>query len=435
MTVIYWGIEYIITFVEGLLCTFFVGKFIDTEKKYNIKLKQIIIVNMFFSTISIIVNLLNLFSFINGVLGIIMIFAIQCIIYRCKYVYTALLVFVYTVIVTAIDYIIVLNAGLIENVSTEYIVNIQSIERCKYTIISKAFLGIIIYLICRFQESKYNVQNIQFKYIMADIIVVFGFVLFEFYIIKSNIISENHEVKFFSAMLFFISFSMIILLLFFTLKMFENSNQKQEIELLELQNKMLLKSEENTEHIFNEWKKSIHDYKNNIILLKNWIDNNEIDKLEKFIEKENEKLERNLFYVITGNSVVDALLSVKRNIAESKQIIFNINAEIPQKCKIEDVDLICILGNVIDNAIEACEKQEYPEINVVIKKVKSMLIIKVSNSFTEKLSGDLKTKKWNKELHGIGIKNVKKTVEKYYGDFGMTQIGDEVIVTVSMLCT
>ena len=64
-----------------------------------------------------------------------------------------------------------------------------------------------------------------------------------------------------------------------------------------------------------------------------------------------------------------------------------------------------------------------------------MLIIKVSNSFTEKLSGDLKTKKWNKELHGIGIKNVKKTVEKYYGDFGMTQIGDEVIVTVSMLCT
>lgn len=85
-------------------------------------------------------------------------------------------------------------------------------------------------------------------------------------------------------------------------------------------------------------------------------------------------LGKTLFYYKTGNDTVDIILNVKQKYAESKGIIFMINAEVPENCKISSADFSTMLGNLIDNAIEASKNEKEPYIEVKIKKLKNFLL-------------------------------------------------------------
>lgn len=105
----------------------------------------------------------------------------------------------------------------------------------------------------------------------------------------------------------------------------------------------------------------------------------------------------------------------------------------PAEYAVSDVDMVCVLGNLIDNAIEACEKQTSKYIEVDINEVKKMILIKIVNSYNgEKIDTSVTSKK-EKTMHGIGIKNVKKIVAKYKGAYDMECEDDEVVTTVTML--
>lgn len=121
---------------------------------------------------------------------------------------------------------------------------------------------------------------------------------------------------------------------------------------------MLQKSLDYLEQAFELWRQSVHDYKNNIISLTRLAEDGNIEEVRKYLKRENELVDTKMFYIKTGNDIVDAMVNTKQKIAEQKGIIFVINATIPEKCRINEIDLDNILGNLIDNAIEACEKEE-----------------------------------------------------------------------------
>ena len=225
---------------------------------------------------------------------------------------------------------------------------------------------------------------------------------------------------------------MIFLLLIFNLviKMTENFSQKQDIMLLKLQNDMLIKSEKNTQQAFELWRSSIHDYKHKILLMKHWVDDGDIESIKQFIQKENEDVQQKMFYIKTGNDVIDAIVNTKQNYADKRGITFSVNGKMPASCVVSDVDLVCILGNLIDNAIEACETQPKKNIEILIKEVKKILFVSVKNSFQNELSENLETTKKDKLFHGIGIKNIKNIVQKYDGTYEMIKEDDEVITTI-----
>lgn len=101
-----------------------------------------------------------------------------------------------------------------------------------------------------------------------------------------------------------------------------------------------------------------------------------------------------MFYVQTGNSAVDSIINTKQKIAEDKGIIFSSNISLPAEYAVSDMDMVCVLGNLIDNAIEACEKQTSKYIEVDINEVKKMILIKIVNSYNgEKLTLQLHQKK------------------------------------------
>lgn len=429
MMIVYWGIEYFATWIETLLCLKFSNEFIEKKNRVNIRWK-IIIYAMISSLLVLVVNNIKLFSLANGIMGIIILFILQSIIFRKRYSLIFLLTMLYAVIVSALDFSIAQMGAIVLHVNTDYILETQSIERCQCMVVSKLLLFIIVYFFIKYSQNEMELPT---KYIAGNCMIAIILINLDYFIIKKCALTEDEEMRRFSIIFFILSIAIIILIFGFVLKLSENYKQKQDMELLELQNEMIYKAGKNTERAFNMWRSSIHDYKHKIIAIKRWLDEGNIEEVKKFVNEENMMLEQKIFYIKTGNDIVDAIVNTKQNIAEEKGILFSINIALPEKCVISDLDMVCLLGNLIDNAIEACEKQKRKYIDVVIRDVKKMLIIKVSNSYDSKIPINFITSKEKKIMHGIGLKNVKSIVNKYLGTYELVKEKNEVITTIMLL--
>ncbi|MEE1009067.1 MAG: GHKL domain-containing protein [Agathobacter sp.] len=427
MMVLYWSVDYLATLAETMMCCLFSKAFIENEKNNRIR---IFIYSFFAATLVMIVNQIDLFSFANGILGIIMLFILQCLVYKRSYSLLLLLTLIFSVIDSAIDFFVVQMGAIVWNSTTNYLLENQSVERCYCVVISKIILFSLIYFIDKYIRNKMELPK---RYTLAICFMALALVTLDYYIIGKDEITVNAEIRTFSTIFFVVSIILIIVFFSLILKLAENYKQKEDIALLELQNEMILKSEKNTEQAFNLWRSSIHDYKHKIIAIKYWLDEGNVESVKEFIDKESENLTQKVFYIKTGNDVVDAIVNTKQKLAEEKNIVFAMNIAVPASCRVSDIDLVCILGNLIDNAIEACEKQEKKHIDVIIKEVKKLLIIKVINSYEERLKEEPLTTKKEKALHGIGLRNVKNIVDKYDGTYEMIQDEDEVITTIMIL--
>ena len=219
--------------------------------------------------------------------------------------------------------------------------------------------------------------------------------------------------------------------IFFVLKIAETHQQRQTAVLIELNNKMLQKSLDETEQTFDLWRQSVHDYKNHVIVLKQLVDENRMDEIKSFLEEENDTLSKQLFMIRTGNSVVDTLINLKRSLAEKHHIVFMVHGTLPEKLVVENMDLSSILGNLLDNAIEASMKEVEGYIDLTIKQEKNFLILTIRNKCTDALEKEIdKSSKEHSEFHGIGLKSVKRTIKKYDGQINIEQTPQEFIVTI-----
>lgn len=122
----------------------------------------------------------------------------------------------------------------------------------------------------------------------------------------------------------------------------------------------------------------------------------------------------------TGDKAIDYLISSKMALAEQEQIKTKVNIEYPHNTNIRSVDLTTILGNLLDNALEAAETAsgELRFLNLTIRRINAMLIIKVENGYANapvENDGELETTKEDKASHGWGLKSVETAADRYDG--------------------
>lgn len=141
----------------------------------------------------------------------------------------------------------------------------------------------------------------------------------------------------------------------------------------------------------------------------------------------------------TGVGIVDAVLNVKKELAEEKGFLLDIDAELPANTGIDSGDFCAILGNLLDNAIEAMERQGVdgsPEpIRVSLRRINHFLMIQVSNPCREQPAekkGIFRSQKADAARHGWGLKSVKKVVLKYDGSF-LCEVENGRFVATAML--
>lgn len=164
------------------------------------------------------------------------------------------------------------------------------------------------------------------------------------------------------------------------------------------------------------------------------------DNILGILEELNIELENNEMMIYTNHRVVNAVLSEKRLEGERKKVVFDAYVEPGVEFgTISDGDLIAMLGNLLDNAITAADKCENDEREVVVRIYMEnkgrFCVIKIVNHFVGNVirnkDGFISTKK-EKGVHGIGVKSIENTAEKY-GGYLECLIGKSIFTAVLIL--
>lgn len=162
-------------------------------------------------------------------------------------------------------------------------------------------------------------------------------------------------------------------------------------------------------------KKFKHDFNNFQIGLQAYLENNDIDGASKYLKVLREKTNNSCNIIETGNTALDAILSTKIAIAESKGIEVSTKIQIPEEISVDPIDMCIIFGNALDNAIEACERTENTDkkISITIICKDKAVLCKVVNTAPKPINSVLETSKVDKQNHGFGLENMKTALSKY----------------------
>ncbi|CEN21892.1 ATP-binding protein [Paraclostridium sordellii] len=168
-------------------------------------------------------------------------------------------------------------------------------------------------------------------------------------------------------------------------------------------------------------RKLYHDMKNHITCIQGIYGHNEL--AEKYIENIKNELDEWKSIFMTGNMILDIILNDKKKICDKNNIDFYVEINFSNCGFMDMLDVCSIFSNMIDNAIEACIKIKDKDTNRFIKikgtMVNGFFVIKCENSKINDIKfkyNNIKTDKKNSYLHGIGVKSIKSSVQKYDGD-------------------
>lgn len=166
--------------------------------------------------------------------------------------------------------------------------------------------------------------------------------------------------------------------------------------------------------------KLYHDLHNHIEAIYQCLTQGDIGEAIRYCEDLRTPVREISQSVWTGDKAIDYLISSKLAVAEQEQIKTKVNIEYPHNTNIRSVDLTTILGNLLDNALEAAETAcgELRFLNLTVRRINAMLIIKVENGYGKapaENDGKLTTSKADKAAHGWGLKSVQTAADHYDG--------------------
>lgn len=192
----------------------------------------------------------------------------------------------------------------------------------------------------------------------------------------------------------------------------ERDIYKQQTELYQNQMEVIMESQGRIRSLR-------HDMKNHILALQAAAENGSREEMQEYLTKMQEFMINPAEYAATGNETIDSVLNYKIRRAKESLNVVETKISVPEKLSLSSFDLNVILGNLLDNAIEAAIQTEEKRLEIRMSVEKGVLFLTVGNSYYEKSLGKrgvFKTTKADKDNHGIGMKNVQAIVEKYHGD-------------------
>ena len=212
-------------------------------------------------------------------------------------------------------------------------------------------------------------------------------------------------------------------------------SQLEEQEKHALQTKVKILEERYQEML--KSRKVVHDMKNHILALKKYDQEQNWSGLHEYLnELSDDMLEYN-FHVWTGNHMLDMILNQKEKDAQNQNTVMQIDTEVFSTLPFTDREIISLFGNLLDNALEACEKINDKErwIKIKIKKKNLLLYIEIANALEQmpkQIQKEFVSNKKDKGLHGYGIKNIQDIVKKYDGLFQYKVYEDHLIFMISI---
>lgn len=424
-------LEEIYNVIEASLITWFFTFYFGIKQEKNSK----IAIAVFFLSNFTIANVVTIFdfswvaNFIAYVAEILFVSEIFC----KKNIAEHLIISIIATILLALTSAYVITfIGNLTGVEYAVIAEKSSIVRFITVIISKIFYFLVLTIIISLKK-KYVLMLHKIEYILITGTFLISFTLL--FLIR-NII---YDVKNYYGVFLVVLLCLLLLNIgqFFTIIYVSKKNiSEKNVALmkkqLELQEDNLLYLEEK----YDETAKIRHDIKNHISCALTMAEQTEHETLIEYLrDLSEEKIVLVDNYVKTNRKVLNAVINTKYKTAKTKGI--DIQCIVMDELNnINNLDISVLLSNLLDNAIEACEKnQKTSEINLKIWSDAGYYCIELNNTVESDILVDnpyLLTSKEDKQFHGIGLRSVRAIVDKYNGMINFYQKSNKFYVYVSL---
>ncbi|MCC0643153.1 GHKL domain-containing protein [Clostridioides sp. ZZV14-6009] len=409
------NISFLITLLSSIIEIWVCKKVFDYTSKIKTNSMKLNISFLIAVFVLIFIFYLNIDPNIRVLICIISTYSIYKFNYRVNFTKCLIVVFSYWMLLIGIDALTMSLTLFINNLDSMNILLEENFYRYECLFISKVFLFFMLFI----YKVSFNSVKIGKKEIYLSIPIVSNLISFIiFYKCIFSFINISSSTKFDIMIMALLLTASNIALIVGIIKMLRDN--KKYLELLKLQEKTNLEHNyyQNVKNNYIKTKELYHDMKNHIICIKemsknNYDTSNYIKNLEKKLDEYN-----NMFD--TGNIALNIILKEKKELCIKKEIRFITGIDFSQCNFINEEDVCSIFANAIDNAIEACDKikKGNKSISLQGRLINNFFVIKISNTksnvIIEKKKNFITTKK-NKEFHGLGIKSIKNTLEKYAG--------------------
>lgn len=285
------------------------------------------------------------------------------------------------------------------------------------------FINFIVFLILKQTSDKSHskmANKLFFTYLCVPIATL-GIMLTVFY---SGVNLAGHIILRTVMTIFFIFMVLGNMLLFYAFQKHTediSESAKQEIELIHKNAEIdrLTKIAE----LNDDYNEAVHNMTHSLKAIEQLAMEHNVEKIREITEELTGKLTRKEIYEYGNHKMLNTILSEYVAKAEKKKINFDVYVEPGCIIKhIKDMDIVSMLGNILDNAFEAASKVDAPAVvfRMFMHEKGKICIIKVVNDYGEEIiekKGVVQTSKKEEGIHGIGLKSIEKTVEKYKGSF------------------
>lgn len=408
----------LIIVLEVLCCKIFYGAFGKKREKVKRWIEYIL---LFLLVLGIYCSALffEQMVFLKVFIVVIGIATVMYCIIEISFVKALIIAFLYEGLIFVVDYLTFLLCVTVFKDVAE-IDNIYYIQGGLLVLLDKVILFLIVLMI-RKAVGNYEIEIMKdsdwLKFIFFPIYTICTIVGMIFVFGAPNL--QNKDIIFFVIAFGLVGMNIVVFYLICDIIKRENEIYEDRIFRLQVKNQteMYFSISEN---LAKQRKKS-HEYKNQLVCIKSLLKRNNVKEANNYINQIGDILETESDSISTNNVIVDAILNTKYCEMMEKNIVFAFRINDLSKLILSDEDIVVILSNLLNNAIEACEKcHEKRVIKLKFVIEKKATIISVKNTYENALlkrDGMFLTTKSDEDDHGIGICNIANVIEKYGGSY------------------
>ena len=316
--------------------------------------------------------------------------------------------------------IIGISSGmLLPGVTMDIILRQQSVARIQVLIVCKLLQTIIFFILALRKESQRLISLPVMILLIFLSATSFSTVLLLLEYGLGPDPSTASQFLMLGASMSVLAINLVVFVLYESLSRQAENNLQMQAKIQ--QNDMLMRHSEEITGLYDEMRGWRHDYHNHLQVIHGYLQLKKYEKLGAYLEQIERSITGMGLPVNSGNLLIDAIVGSKILFARNQNIQTDADIEAPSDLKMNDTDLSALLGNLLDNAVEACQRIADPGakrfVEIEIRIIKGHLHVKVRNSTNGALrmqGANFLTDKSGRH-HGVGIKHIDEITAKYGG--------------------
>lgn len=418
--------ELIVNAMELFLFYFYAKNILPFKQKWKDKqlIPLLLLCIEFF-----VVTALNQFEILSSITSLItLLFDLAFVFSFCKASWPLKLFYgaLYSAICLVADYVTVTSGQFFLSVPLEELLFRASSIRIVLTSFYLVLIAAMVFLIIHIKTDKVNFLSYQRA--LFVLILVIGIAVIEF-LLSITIQSSNYNLPELTNQLAAFNTIFILLFLLLLFYIFSLGRSRYQIKQWTEQNAILSLEEEQYRNLIETTttlRELKHDLEHHLSMIQFFIDHHDYEKLASYIQDYQADVSKIYRFPTTGHPVLDCLIASILQKTSLYDIEFSYAVFLPSEFQMNEIRLNALLGNLFENALDACQKQKAlqpettAEIRFSIKPYQNMLAIHMENTCIGdyKFSPDgslLSTKENHHFLHGIGLSRIRNIVEESHG--------------------